>query len=310
MKPRTLLIGLCVLVVLPQFLGGYPLTLLTKVLIMGIFAMSLDLLAGYIMLPSFGHAAFFGTAAYTIGILASKKLMTSFWLLGPLALAASLIVAVLFGLLVLRTRSAYFFMITLALSQMLWGIAVACRSFTGGLDGIPGIARPALAMLPWSLQDSRHYFYFVLVCFVIAFAALRLIVRSPFGHILAGIRESEVRMRSLGYNIWLYKYVCYVIAALFAGFAGVLFVYFTGFVGPETLGVGLSAEALLMELFGGAGTLIGPVLGTGVIILLENIVSTYTQRWVLVMGILYVVVVMFTPKGILGLITKGGKRTV
>ncbi len=310
MKPRTLLIGLCVLVVLPQFLGGYPLTLLTKILIFAIFAMSLDLLAGYTMLPSFGHAAFFGTAAYTIGILSTKKLVTSFWLLGPMALAASVIVAAIFGLLVLRTRAAYFFMITLALSQMLWGVAVACRSLTGGLDGIPGIARPTIAMLPWSLQDPRHYFYFVLVCFVISYFALRLIVQSPFGHILAGIRERELRMRSLGYNIWLYKYICYIIAALFAGFAGVLFVYFTGFVSPETLGVALSAEALLMVLFGGAGTLIGPALGTGVVILLENIVSTYTQRWVHVMGILYVVVVMFTPKGLLGLITKGGKRTV
>ncbi len=294
---------LLILCVLPQVVGNYYVNLLTNMLIFAIFSMSLDLLVGYLHLPSLGHAAFFGVAAYTIGIF-STKVLTDFWLNFSLAILMAGAVAALFGFLVLRTRAGYFFMITLALAEVLWGIAFRWRSLTGGDDGIPNILRPDLGFIPWSLVDPTNYFYFVLFFFVIAFILMYIIVSSPFGRIILGIRESELRMRALGFNTWFYKYICFIIAALFAGLAGVLSVYLNGFVSPSALSVHMSAEALLPVLLGGSGTLLGPAIGAGTIVLLENIVSSYTERRLLFLGIMYLIVVMYTPKGILGIINK------
>ena len=294
---------LLVLCILPQAVGNYYVNLLTNMLIFAIFSMSLDLLVGYLHLPSLGHAAFFGVAAYTIGIF-STKVLTNFWLNFSLAIMMAGAVAALFGFLVLRTRAGYFFMITLALAEVLWGIAFRWRSFTGGDDGIPNILRPDLGFIPWSLRDPTNYFYFVLFFFIVAFILMYIIVSSPFGRIILGIRESELRMRALGFNTWFYKYICFIIAALFAGLAGVLSVYLNGFVSPATLSVHVSAEALLPVLLGGSGTLLGPAIGAGTIVLLENIVSSYTERRLLFLGIMYLIVVMYTPQGILGIINK------
>lgn len=289
--------------ILPQVLSPYYIILLTEILIFAIFAMSLDLLVGYVHLPSLGHAAFFGVASYTIGIF-STKVQNIFWVNFSLAIATATAVAAVFGLLALRTRGAYFFMITLALSQVLWGIAFKWRFFTGGDDGIPGISRPDLGFIALPLQDATNYFYFVLFFFLVAFILMQIIVRSPFGHVIFGIRESELRMRALGFNTWLYKYVFFIIAGLFAGLAGALSVYFHGFVSPAVLSIGMSAECLLMVILGGAGTLLGPVIGAGSIVLMGNIISTYTERWHLFLGVIYLLVVMVTPQGILGFIKK------
>jgi branched-chain amino acid transport system permease protein len=294
---------LLVLVILPQFVGKYYVNLLTNMLIVIIFSMSLDLLVGYLHLPSLGHAAFFGVAAYTVGIF-STNVMSSFWLNFPLAILMAGAVAALFGLLALRTRAGYFFMITLALSEILWGIAFRWRTFTRGDDGIPNILRPDLGFIPWSLLDATHYFYFVLFFFVIAFILMYVIVSSPFGRIILGIRENELRMRALGFNTWLYKYAFFIIAGLFAGLSGVLSVYLNGFVSPAVLHVALSAEGLLPVLLGGAGTLLGPAIGAATIVFLENMISAYTERRLLFLGVMYLIVVMFTPQGILGLIKK------
>jgi branched-chain amino acid transport system permease protein len=294
---------LLALVILPQMVGKYYVNLLTNMLIFAIFSMSLDLLVGYLHLPSLGHAAFFGVAAYTIGIF-STKVLNSFWINFPLAIMMAGAVAAIFGLLALRTRAGYFFMITLALSEVLWGIAFRWRSFTRGDDGIPSISRPDLGFIPWSLWDATNYFYFVLFFFVVAFILMYIIVKSPFGRIILGIRENELRMRALGFNTWFYKYICFIIAALFAGLSGVLSVYLNGFVSPAALSVHMSAEALLPVLLGGAGTLFGPAIGAGTVVLLDNIVSSYTERRLLFLGIMYLIVVMFTPQGILGLINK------
>jgi branched-chain amino acid transport system permease protein len=293
--------------ILPHVLSRYYVILLTKILIFAIFAMSLDLLVGYLKLPSLGHGAFFGIASYFIGIF-STRVQNSFWLNFPLAIVMAVVVAAVFGLLVLRTRGAYFFMISLALSQMLWGIAFSWRFLTRGDDGIPGITRPEIVFLPWSLQDPICYLYFVLFFFIVAFVLMYILVHSPFGHTILGIRESELRMRTLGYNTWLHKYIWFIISGLFAGLAGGLSVYFNGFVSPASLSVAMSADALLMVLLGGAGTLIGPVIGAGSLVLLENIVSAYTGRWLLVLGIIFVVVRMTTPYGILGLVNRSGAK--
>jgi branched-chain amino acid transport system permease protein len=288
------------LLLLPLGVSSYQLGLVTKVLIFAIFAMSLDLVLGYAGLPSLGHAAYFGVGAYTVGLLA-LRVTPNFWLGFGAGLAAAAATAALFGLLALRTRGSYFLMITLALAQVVWGIAFGWRGFTGGDDGLPGVPRPATG-LPWSVADGGRFYYLVLVVFALSAAALALVVRSPFGRALVGIRESEGRMAMLGYHTWLYKYVAFVLAGLFAGIAGNLFVYYNGFVSPAYLSIVLSATALIMVILGGAGTLLGPVVGSAAIVLLENVISAHTERWLLVLGLIYVAVTLFAPAGLVGLL--------
>jgi len=194
-------------------------------------------------------------------------------------------------------------MITLALAQVLWGIAFGWKSFTGGDDGLPGIPRPS-AGLPWSLTGGVRFYYFALVVFVLATALLWLIVHSPFGRALVGIRESERRMDVLGYNTWAHKYVAFVLAGALAGVAGTVFVFFNGFVSPAYLSVVFSAMALIMVILGGAGTLLGPAIGSAVIVGLESTISAYTERWLLVLGLIYVGVTLFAPAGLVGLLRR------
>lgn len=292
------LLGLLVVAALPQVLPRFYVGLLTQFLIFGLLAMSLDLLVGYTGLPSLGHAAYFGMAAYTVAIT-SKRLTDNVWIDAGAGLLASVVTAAIFGVLALRTSGAYFLMATMALGQVLWGIAYRWRSLTGGDDGLPGINRPELG-IPFSLWDTNNYFYVTLLLVLVATIVLMVIVHSPFGYALRGIRESESRMRVLGYNTWRYKYSAFVLAGFFAGLAGVLFVYFNSFVNPADLSVVLSAEALLMVILGGPGTLLGPLLGAGAIVFLRNVVSGYTERWQFILGAAYVLVVLFAPRGVVG----------
>lgn len=299
-SPVIVVVCLVLLAAMPLFLSSYYLGLVIKMVIFALFAMSLDLLIGYTGLASLGHAAYFGVAAYATGLLA-LKLGWNVWLALPAGLLASAIAAAGFGLLALRARGSYFLMITLALSQVMWGIASGWRSLTGGDDGVPDIPRPDLG-LPWSLMDNTPFYYFVLVIACIATWLLVRIVNSPFGHALRGIRESETRMLALGYNVWLYKYLSFVLGGVFAGLAGCLYVYFNRFVSPDYIHVARSAEVLLMVILGGAGSLIGPAIGAALIVLFENLVSAYTQRWLMVLGFVYVLVTLFAPRGLTGLV--------
>ena len=181
---------------------------------------------------------------------------------------------------------------------MLWGVAFKWRTLTGGDDGFPGIIRPSLDIIHWNLSSAISYYYFVLIVFAGAVILLYLIVHSPFGHILQGIRENELRMSALGYNVWAYKYFAFVIAGFVAGLAGILHTYYNGFVSPQEMGVLMSTEVLLMVIIGGAGTLFGPVLGAALITLLRNLMSVYTEHWLLVLGISYVIAVICTPQGL------------
>jgi branched-chain amino acid transport system permease protein len=293
------LLAFCaVLAAIAPLLPTYYVGLLSQALIFAIFAMSLDLLVGFAGLPSLGHSAFFGMGAYTAGLLVLRG-DANFWLCAGAGVTAALLVAAVFGFLTVRTGGSYFLMITLALSQILWGIAFKWRALTGGEDGLSGITRPAVWM-PWNVQDHHGFFYLVLVFFALAGLLLVLFVQSPFGLALQGVRESETRMEALGYPVWSYRYFGYVYSGGIAGFAGVLFAYYNGFVSPNDLSIGLSAKGLLMVIIGGAGTLVGAILGSGVIVLLEHVVSDFTQRWMTIIGIIYVLVVLFFPKGVLG----------
>jgi branched-chain amino acid transport system permease protein len=299
-------IGIVALLAMPFLLSPYYLGLVAKMMIFALFAMSLDVLLGYTGMASLGHAAYFGVAAYATGLLA-LKLGWNVWLALPAGVILAAITAFALGFLVLRTRGSYFLMITLALSQVLWGIAFGWRSLTGGDDGLPDVPRPNPG-LPWSMSDNTPFYYFVLFFVVIGTLLLARVVSSPFGHALRGIRESETRMMALGYNVWRYKLVAFVLGATFAGLAGCLYVYYNRFVSPDYLHVARSAEVLLMVILGGAGTLIGPAVGAALIVLLENTISTFTERWLMILGFVYVLVALFTPGGVIGLIASFRKR--
>ena len=279
-------------------LPSYPLTLLTQAVIVAILAMSLDLLLGYTGLASLGHAAYFGIAAYAVGILTTQH-QAGFarCLIVGVALAAG--TAAVFGVLAIRATGTYFLMITLALGMVVWGLAFRWVSMTKGDNGIAGVPRPELG-LPWSLWSPLPFFYFSLAGLAVAWALLAVIVRSPFGLTLKGIRESETRMRALGYNVWLHKYLAFVLSGLFAGFAGVFWAYYNGFVSPVDVQLVTSVETLLMVALGGPGTLAGPALGAGVIVFLKNFVSVYTKRWLLILGAVYIGVILFAPRGVFG----------
>src|SRR5262249_28451074 len=201
----------------------------------------------------------------------------------------------------------YFLMITLALGMVVWGLAFRWVSLTKGDNGIAGVPRPELP-LPWNLAAPLPFFYFVLVAAALAWGALGTLARSPFGLTLQGSRESETRMRALGYDVWLHKYLAFVISGGFAGFAGVLWAWYNGFVSPVDVQLVTSVETLLMVALGGPGTLAGPALGAAVIVFLKNFVSVYTKRWLLILGAVYIGVILFAPRGVLGGL-RSGRRT-
>jgi branched-chain amino acid transport system permease protein len=280
----------------------YYVQLSVLALIFALLAMSLNLLMGYTGLTSFGHAAYFGVAAYATAILAVRY-GAGFWIAAGGAVAAAAATGALFGLLAIWSRGVYFLLITMALGQVTWGLAYRWTSLTGGDNGLPGVLRPGLVLV-WPLSDVRGYFLFTLLVVALAFLFLTVIIESPFGYALRGIRESESRMRTLGYPVGGYKYVAFVLSATFAGVAGVLYAYYNGFVSPLDLHVSVSAQTLLMVILGGAGTVSGPVIGAGLLVFLQNLLSTFTRRWMGVLGIIYIVVVLFAPDGLVGLARK------
>ena len=292
-------LGAGVFVILPHFLSSYYVLLFAEILIFSIFALSVNLLMGYTGLVSLGQAAFFGAGGYTVALLVTHAGIENFWLCLLAALAVSALLGLIFGLLALRTTGMYFIMLTLALAQMVWAIVWRWRSFTGGDDGLPGIPRPDLG-LPWSLADNVGFYYLVLAFFVIAVFLLYRIIRSPFGRTLVGIRENESRLQALGYNTWRYKYVCFVIAAVFGGLAGTLKVYQDGFISPAYCSMSLSALVVLAAMIGGTRYFAGPIIGAAVVWVIRSIVSSYTEYWTLILGVLMVVVVMFARQGIVG----------
>ncbi len=297
---RAIVAGAGALVVaagVAPLLPSYPLTLLTQVAIMAVLAMSLDVLLGYTGLPSLGHAAYFGVAAYAVGILATEH-RAGFVVCVAAGVVLAGLVAAVFGLVAIRATGTYFLMITLALGMVVWGLAFRWVSMTKGDNGIAGVPRPELGS--WSFAAPLPFFYLALAATALAWAALGILARSPFGLSLKGIRESETRMRALGYNVWLHKYLAFLIAALFAGFAGAFWAYYNGFVSPVDVQLVTSVETLLMVALGGPGTLAGPAVGAALIVFLKNFVSVYTKRWLLILGAVYIGAILFAPRGVLG----------
>jgi len=263
-----------------------------------IFAMSLDIIIGYTGLLSLGHAAYFGVGGYTVGILITKGGIESFWIILPCAILIAAFTAAILGIIALRASGIYFLLVTFALSMLLFSIAIKWYSLTQGTDGFPGLPRPDLG-LPWLSWSTTSFYYFVLLAAVICFYLMYRFIKSPFGHALQGIREAEPRMRALGYNTWLYKYIAFIVAGAFAGIAGMFFAYHNGYVSPVNLGVLYSGLVMLICIIGGLGTLWGPIIGALVVILVEYFSSIYVpERWPLILGSVFVLSVIFLRGGI------------
>ncbi len=294
------------LVVAPQFgLPPYIMSLVIEVMIFAIFAMSLDLLLGYTGLVSLGHAAFFATGSYAAG-LAAKFLTHELVVTTVIGLVVSMVLAVAIGWLSIRLSGFYFLMITFAFGQMIYSVAYRWNWLTGGSDGLN---IPAATFFGAHVLGSRiQIYYTVLVGFVICFMLMRRIVGSPFGEVLAGIRENPRRMRAIGFDVRGYRLAVFVIGAGFAAFAGILNAQFNFFVAPDSAHWTESASVLVMVLVGGAGTLVGPVIGAGVVIMLQNWLSSYTQYWSLFLGLLFIVLITIARDGILGLAGRGWRR--
>jgi branched-chain amino acid transport system permease protein len=285
--------------ILPLLLPSYYTGILIRIMILIIFAMSLDILMGYTGLTPLGHAAFFGISGYTMALLNLKVFHGSNPFIGfGAGIVAAIFCAAILGLLVVRAKGVYFMMVTLALGQMFWGLAVKWQQLTGGTDGLAGISRPAFSFISLNFSREINFFYFVFALFGLSYLLIFLLVNSPFGHTLIGVRENEKKMEILGFNTWLHKYIAYVIAGAFAGLAGMLDVYYYQFVSPEVLDIGNSIGALIAVILGGSGKLFGSVIGATLYICLEQFISAYTQRWVMVVGLLFIFVVIFAPLGL------------
>ncbi len=308
--PRISRTVLLLLVAAAAFLALFPLwgdtfyiRFVTRIMVYALFAMSLDLLVGYVGLVSLGHAAFFGVAIYTVAGLVNKADITSAFLILPAALAVSALCALVIGWISIRTSGVYFIMITLALAQMLYYF-FNDQKYWGGTDGMNIDRRPDLSVG----NDRIQFYYLALACLVGVFLLLYRLLRSPFGHALVGIRANEGRMRALGYDVQRLKLIAFVIAGTVAGLAGFLEAARGTFASPAHLGWHESGHALVLVILGGIGTLFGPVIGTFVLLLLEDYFATLTDRWLLIMGVFVIAVVMFLPNGLAGLLRRLERR--
>jgi branched-chain amino acid transport system permease protein len=282
------------------FTNSFVILLITRALILAILAMSLDILLGFTGLPSLGQAAYLGVGAYLTAILATKYnfgLGWSFWLVIVLGILLGAATAAFFGLFAIRASGVYFLMITLALGQCVWGLAYRWNSMTGGDNGINLPGRPAFGV---QLSNDVTYFYVVFGFFVVSLLMLYVLVQSPFGRSLEGIREREVRMQALGYNTWLHKYIAFVVAGGFGGLAGVLWAHANGHVSPEDVVLTTSVDAILMVVLGGSGTLVGSAIGAGLVVFLREYLSTLVPWWQYVLGGVYVLTILYLPSGLMG----------
>jgi branched-chain amino acid transport system permease protein len=279
--------------------NSFIILLATRAFAFAILVMSVDLLLGFTGLASLGQAAYLGIGAYLTAILATRYhigLGFDFWLVVALAMLAGALLAALFGLLAMRASGVYFLMITLALGQCVWGLAYRWNSLTGGDNGINLSQRPKFGI---DLSDEVTFFYVVFALFALSLVALYTLVHSPFGKSLVGIRERELRMKVLGYNTWLHKYIAFIIAGAFGGLSGVLWVHTAGIVSTDAVVLTTSVDALLMVVLGGAGTLVGGVIGAAVVFFIREYLSTLVHWWQYVLGGIYVLVILYLPGGLM-----------
>ncbi|HEX6413339.1 MAG TPA: branched-chain amino acid ABC transporter permease [Burkholderiales bacterium] len=301
-RPAQILL-LAVLLALAAFpLVGekFYIQFVTKVMIMALFAMSLDLLVGYAGLVSLGHALPFGLAAYALMLMTPEYQAPGFWLSIAASMSVAAIASLVVGLLVLRTSGIYFIMVTLAFGQMAY-YYVHDSKHLGGSDGKYIYVRPALEMFGWKpfdLENPAHFYYVVLALMVFVYTTIRILLASPFGRVVVAIRENEHRLRMLGYATFRYKLVCFILAGMLAGLAGWLAAAHDGLVNPEMLSWHQSGQLLMMVILGGMGTPAGPILGAAALKALELVFQGWTKHWQLLLGLFIVASVLFMPRGL------------
>jgi len=298
-----MIVCLLALAVLPFIADKYTVQLVTRIMIMAIFAMSLDLLVGYTGLVSLGHAAFFGISGYILALSTPQYEAANFWVSLPLAVAGAGVLALAIGCLVLRVTGVYFIMVTLAFAQMLHYL-FHDTGIAGGSDGMYIYLRPDASFLGWrpfDLEKFGDFYFVVLALFIAVFIFLRVVLRSLFGQVISGVHVNEGRMRSLGFPTFRYKLASFVLAGMLAGMAGYLSAVQFGVVNPDMLGWHLSGSVLMMVILGGMGSLVGPIIGTFAMMLLELGLQSLTKHWQLPMGLAIVLVALLLPRGLIGL---------
>ena len=295
MRRSALALTAIALVTLPYWIGSaYYVNIASQILIYAIFALGLNVLVGYGGLVSLGHAGLFGTASYAAAWLVAAG---AGQLVGGVgAILFTLAMSALFAVLSLRATGIGFLMITLALGQILWGIAYRWISLTNGDNGINLISRPM--PLGLSLVTPSAFYLATLVGFGLALASMASFVASPFGASLRGTRDQPQRMTALGYDVWLIRFLAFLFSGFWTGIAGLLFCYYYRFVSPQLLSLSSSAEVLLMVISGGSGTLLGPIAGAGLVVIMKNVASAYIERWNLVLGAIFVAIIVLMPEGL------------
>jgi branched-chain amino acid transport system permease protein len=301
-KVLAVIVALGTIAVVVPNTNSFVILLATRALAFSILVMSLDILLGFTGLASMGQAAYLGVGAYATAILASRYQIgvgMDFLLVVLAGILSGAVLAAIFGLLAIRASGVYFLMITLALGQCVWGLAYRWNSLTGGDNGINLRVKPNVAGIDFSHDVT--FFFVVFFFFALSLAAMYVLVRSPFGRSLAGIRERELRMQILGYNTWLHKYIAFVIAGGFGGLSGVLWAHTAGIVSPENVVLTTSVDALLMAVLGGAGTLVGGAIGAFIVFGLREYLSTLVPWWQYVLGAVYVLTILYLPFGLMGI---------
>jgi branched-chain amino acid transport system permease protein len=297
LTPRRTAIGiaLIVLVTLPIWVGNpYYINISSQILLFAVFALGLNVLVGYGGLVSLGHAGLFATAGYAGALM----LQAGYGHLAAdiAALVLALAAAAVFGVLALRSTGIGFLMITLALGQIVWGVAYRWASLTNGDNGVNVTTRPRPFGV--SLANADSFYYATLLIFLAAVASMAVFVRSPFGASLCGTRDQARRMNALGYNVWLIRFLAFLFSGFWSGIAGLLFIYYTNFISPQVASLQTSAEVLLMVISGGTATLLGPIAGAAIVVIMKNVVSAYVERWNLVLGVIFVAIITFMPEGL------------
>ncbi|HEY5896208.1 MAG TPA: branched-chain amino acid ABC transporter permease [Burkholderiales bacterium] len=280
---------------LPLVAGEYYVNLASQIVIFAVFAASINLLLGYGGLPTLGHAAYLGVAAYLSALMA-LKLHWPHWMIAPTAVLGTTLMACVFGLVALRAAGLGFLMLTLALSQVLWGTAYRWVSVTDGDNGLRGLLRPEPFGI--NLNEAMPFYYFVLVIGVVAIWMMARFVASPFGATLKGTRDQSRRMSALGYDVWLIRWITFIYAGFWGAVSGLMFVYYHKYIHPVSLSLANSAEGLLAVIAGGSGTLAGPLVGAAIVLLLKNWASAYIERWNMLLGFVFVFIVVFMPEGV------------
>jgi branched-chain amino acid transport system permease protein len=288
-------VAFAVLLTLPAWLGNaYYINVSSQILLFAILALALNVLVGYAGLVSLGHAGLFAMSGYSAALLLQAG--HGHLAADLAALVVTIVASALFGVLALRSTGIGFLMITLAIGQIIWGMAYRWQSLTNGDNGVNISSRPQPFGI--SLSSADAFYIATLIVFAAAVVTMAVFVRSPFGASVRGTRDQERRMNALGYNVWLVRFLAILFSGFWTGVAGLLFIYYNQFISPQVAALTTSAEALLMVISGGTATLLGPIIGAAIVVVMKNVVSAYIVRWNLVLGVIFVAIITFMPEGL------------